>query len=120
MKSFVSSLLIFALLLGGMILNYHYINDTCDTLAARIDALPPCGEAEDAIAALGAFWEAHKGKIELSVSGSDIEYFEESLAELTVANQEKEEADFATAKALLLEGVKRLRRLEQLDFVHLL
>ena len=63
MKSFVSSLLIFALLLGGMILNYHYINDTCDTLAARIDALPPCGEAEDAILALGAFWETHKGKI---------------------------------------------------------
>ena len=85
MKSFFSSLAIFALMLGMIIWNYLYIEETCATLNQKIEFLPACDQAESAIEDLVSYWEHESNKIGISTSQHTIEKMNDCLSDLCYA-----------------------------------
>ncbi|MBR2464958.1 MAG: hypothetical protein IKB41_05980 [Clostridia bacterium] len=73
MKSFFSSLAIFALMLGMIVCNYLYIEETCATLNEKAVCLPTCEHAELAVKDLVSYWEQESSRIGISTSQHAIE-----------------------------------------------
>ena len=85
MKSFFSSLAIFSLLLGMIIWNYIYIEETCATLTKKIELLPTCEQCEAALEDLIYYWEQESSKIGISTSQHTIEKMNDCLSDLYYA-----------------------------------
>lgn len=85
MKSFFSSLAIFSLLLGMVIWNYIYIEETCATLTKKIEFLPTCEQSEAALEELICYWEKESSKIGISTSQHTIEKMNDCLSDLYYA-----------------------------------
>lgn len=85
MKSFVASILVFGVLLCVIFINYNYVLRVCEELEQKIDALPACGEATEAINDLVERWETESRKLKLSISLRQIDKMEECLSDLYYA-----------------------------------
>lgn len=113
MKTFVVSLVFFALLLGVICWNYIFINSMADEMDRQITELPACTQAQDALAALTSYWEARYAIAGLSVSYEVLYEVEENLADLRSAAALGEDSDFEAARERAHASIRQLRRLEQ-------
>lgn len=98
MKSFLGSLLVFALMLGMIISNYLYITRACEEIARKIEDLPPCEEATDAAAELESYWKDRKAIFSISISKQQLDKMALCVAELSHAT--------ATGDARLFERTR--------------
>ena len=85
MKSFVASILVFSALLGVILLNYCYVLRVCKEFEEKVDALPECGAAAEAVDELVGFWNEKSRKLKFSLSLHEIDKMEECLADLCYA-----------------------------------
>ena len=85
MKSFVASMLVFGMLLCAILLNYNYVLRVCVELEQKIDTLPACSEAAEAVDDLMKRWETESRKLKLSISLHQIDKMEECLSDLYYA-----------------------------------
>lgn len=86
MKSFVISAIIFCLLLGVILLNYCYVLRVCNELEEKIDALPDCSTAGEAVREMIDFFEKESRKLKLSLPLRQLDKMEECLADLSYAS----------------------------------
>ena len=115
MKSFFCSLGIFILMLGLIVWNYVYMASTCDALAEKIEALPACDGADDALAALSEYWDREKNKIGISVSQHTIDKMNDCMAELKYAVKNRDAQIFECARYRAISIVEELRDAESLS-----
>ena len=122
MRSFAIALLLLAVLLGGVIRNYFFINETAEELLTRIDALPSV-DSDDClprVKELADYWEERTELVSLSVCYPSIDRVSEQIA-LTIACVECQDVySYCSAVALLRDTVTDLRRLERFAVGNLL
>ena len=117
MKTFVISLLLFALMIFAIVWNFFYINNTADTLLAFANTLPEssAGALERAEALLD-FWRKRIDFVGFSVGYTVLDRISEQAISLVTAAKYESDFDYRLAKALLADAVKDMRRLEQFSF----
>lgn len=113
MKTFVASLIFFALLLGAICWNCIFINSMADEMNRRVTEIPSYADAKDALDSLSAYWEKRHAIASLSVSYEVLYEVEENLSDLRSAAAQNEESDFEEARSRVLVSIRQLRRLEQ-------
>lgn len=119
MKTFIITLVIFALLLAAITFNFHYINNTCDALEAKISALTP-SSSESELVSLWELWCREKRYISLSVCAGATEEFEDRLIELIAMQKTDAGTAFFRARALAVSALSSIRRLERFNLDNLL
>ena len=122
MKAFTAALILLALILTGIAVNYIYINKTADAMHERLDALSDIGdEACVAEAAeLLLFWEDHADTVGLSVNFVILDRVSEQARTLLTCAEAKDLYGFAVARSLLRDAVEDMRRLEGFGIGNLL
>ena len=114
MKSFFCSLAIFALMLGVIICNHFYIVRTCETLAQKIELLPPCSNAHVAVNELVAYWERKQSKIDISISQHTVDKMNECLHEIEYAIQHEDAQIYEWARYRALSIIEEIKDAESL------
>lgn len=117
MKSFIAICIIFAVMLGCVILNCLYIARVSDTLTAMAQALPRADRTEccDAVEQLDGYWQEHRDTVALSVSFVDLNRISDVLSTLKAYAASGATSDFECARGLLLNAISELRRLESFE-----
>ncbi len=114
MKTFIIAICTFSLLLGLIGWSVFFVNSTMNELEREITSLPPCAEADGALAQAEAFWREKRTALSLSVSYSEIRDMDVSLAEMRAAVTEGDALQFETARLTALGAVDDIRRLERI------
>ena len=114
MKSFFSSLAIFTLMLGMIIWNYIYIEETCATLNQKTEFLPACGQAQAALEDLVCYWEQESTMIGISTSQHAIEKMNECLSDLCYAAANNDVQIFECARYRAITVIKEIKDAESL------
>lgn len=115
MKSFFSSLAIFALMLGMIVCNYLYIEETCAALHEKIELLPTCEQANSAVEDLVSYWEGESCKIGLSTSQHIIDKMNDCLSELCYAVANGDTQFFECARYRAIGIIKEIEDAESLQ-----
>lgn len=113
MKTFYAALVLFAILLGAVALNFYHINHVADELNRQLEALPACEEAQEALDGMYVYWEAHKKCASLSISYEVLYQMEENITDMKSAVAKKEDSEYEKARALMSISIKQMRRLEK-------
>ena len=119
MRTFIVTLLIFALLIAAITFNFHYINNICDQLENKIDVLT-LQDSEEEINALWKLWQQEKSYISLSVCSSATEEFEDRLLEVIAMQKIGDQSAFYRARTLAVGALSSIRRLERFNLDNLL
>ncbi|MBE6590338.1 MAG: DUF4363 family protein [Ruminococcaceae bacterium] len=121
MKSFITTLILLSSVLLLSLLNCRYVNAVADDLYTMIDELPPIGDARTLQAAkeIKEFWEKEEMLVELTVSYPFVDRISEQAALLAASAQAKDLYGFESARTLLFDAVKDMRRAEQFSFENL-
>ena len=113
MKTFCAAILLFAVLLGAVILNFYHINRVADELGRQLEALPACEDAAGALEEMYGYWDRRKKGISLSVSYEVMYQIEENITDMRSAAASSESAEYEKARALTRISLKQMRRLEK-------
>jgi len=119
MKTFYASLVLFAVLLVAVVLNFNHINDVADELNRQLDALPACEEGQAALDEMYAYWDSHKKCISLSVSYEVMYQMEENITDMKSAVAKQEDAEYEKSRALMRISIRQMRRLEKISIDNL-
>ena len=122
MKSFAASLILLAVMLGGMAWNAVYINRVADRLNAMLDAMPDSDDADSAQAAAAGreYWESNAPYVGLSVGYTVTDRVSEQTAVLAACAACGDFYGYRSALALLRDAIGDMRRLEQFSIENLL
>ena len=117
MKSFVITLLLLSLMLGGILVNYLYINNVANGLSIQLDALPLTGDEECASMAreILSYWETHADWVDLSVSFPLVDRVGEQLNVLIACAECGDYYGYRSTLAILKDAVKDIKRLERIS-----
>lgn len=117
MKSFIITLLLLALMLGGILVNHLYINNVANRLSALLDELPLAGDAESARMAreILSYWEANADWVDLSVSFPLVDRVGEQLNVLIACAECGDYYGYRSTLAILKDAVKDIKRLEKIS-----
>jgi hypothetical protein len=114
MKSFFSSLAIFALMLGMIVCNYLYIEETCATLNEKAVCLPTCEHAELAVKDLVSYWESESKNIRVSTSQYVVNKMNDYLSDLCYAVANNDAQFFECARYRAISIIKEIKNAESL------
>ncbi len=116
MKSFVITLLLLLLMLGGILVNHLYINKVANSLLSGLDSMPQeCNEESTSQAReLLSYWEAHADRVDLSVSFPLVDRVGEQLNVLIACAECGDLYGYRSTLAILKDAVKDIKRLERL------
>lgn len=115
MKSFWITVLLLALMTGGVIANHLYIKEVFDTMEARLDTLPDVGESDCLSRAeeLTAYWEEQVDLVSLSVSYTIVDRISEHAETLVACAECNDLFGYRTARVLLLDAIGDMMRFEK-------
>ena len=120
MRALVISVVIFALLCAVIAANLAYINDVTEELrykAARLDIKDE--RALDLIAEIEDKWKKSEAIFSLSVSYKELDFFGETLISLREAYKVGEKFEFERHKALLIDAIDGMSRLERFSIINI-
>lgn len=122
MKSLYVSLVLFAVMLGGIVTNFVYINRTADKMTEMLDALPALTEPAclEATQEICDFWLEEADLVALSVSYTVVDRVSEQAALLVSCAACHDFYGYHSALALLKDAVGDMRRLERFSIGNLL
>ena len=122
MRSFVLSLVLFAVMLAGIAGNALFIHHLCDDLLARIDALPNQAQSGSLAAfdALHAHWERMHNWVSLSVSYVQMNQVRDALTAMTAHYANGTDADYFLAREQLRLAIEEMCRFEMLAWDNLI
>ena len=115
MKQVVIVLVLFGLMIGGIVWNGIYINKEGSRISARLEELPeaPGEEAARMARELEESWKKESKIAGLSVGATAMDRVSETLAQLVAAAECGDYYGYHSARALLLDVVNDLPRLER-------
>ena len=117
MKSLLTTLLLFVLMLGGITANALYVNHVADDLEQAILSLPDVRAANcvSSVSALQASWERRADFIEFASGFSAVDRISEHLSSLLACASLGDVYGYHAARVLLLDAVSDMRRPENLS-----
>ena len=113
MKTFITSLCLFALLIGAILFNCAFVQRTVTELEGALRALPECEEALADVQALEAYWDKCHNELSFSISFSEIKAMDDCIIRLRVAAEQRERYEFELARADAFDAVDHMHRLER-------
>ena len=113
MKTFITSLCLFALLIGAILLNCAFVRRTVTELEGALRALPECEEALAAVQALEEYWSKCHNELSFSISFTEIKAMDDCIIRLRVAAEHRERYEFELARADAFDAVDHMHRLER-------
>ena len=121
MRTLIISSAIFLALCVAMFLNYRYINETADELVFLTQSLS-LGEGDciSKIDEIEKKWKKSSSVFSLTVSFKDIDYLGETLLSLKSAAENENEVEFEKYKALFIDAIDGVRRLEKFSIINIL
>lgn len=108
MRSFLISLILFALVLGGIFLNSRYLSRLSEEMYDTLEAIPAFSEeASDEIRVAGTerlarLWEKHRKTVSFTVLTHTVEGIDDRLGALQAALRYRDAVEFDTAREHLL------------------
>ena len=122
MKSLIATVLLLVLMLGAVVGNFFYINQTADKMSALAEELPqfPKEECVPKAKELLQFWESHAHTVTLSVGYTLADRVTEQAKLLLAAAECGDLYGYQTALTLLEDAISDMRRLEQFSIENLL
>ena len=119
MKSFVVSIILAALMISVIVLNALYINNVGDRAETAVLSLPSPPDPACVAAAerLEQDWKRYARQVHISVNHTLVDRIEEHLATLTACASCGDVYGFYTARALALDALEDMRRLEHVNAV---
>ena len=116
MRSFILSIVLFAVMLAGIIGNAVFINRLCDDMLTDLDTLPAQIESGNtaAVNAMRARWERAHSWLSLSVSYVEMNHVRDTLAALHAHCETGTDSDYALAREQLRLAIEEVRRFELL------
>lgn len=120
MRALVISIILFGILCAVIAANFVYINDTADELrnmAAMLDIENKHSEA--IIEEIDKKWKKSEKIFSLSVSYKELDFFGETLISLREAYKSGEKFEFERHKALLLDALDGMSRLERFSVANI-
>ena len=121
MRTLIITLSLFLVLCVGMSINFVYINSVTQeltTLTEKLDVSSP-SECNDTIKEIRDLWEKSIPLFSLSVSFREIDYLGETLLALSAACENRDEVEFERYRALLIDALDGVSRLEQFSIVNI-
>lgn len=115
MKSFVATLILLSIVIGGTVWNFQFVNRTADRMDDLIAALPGIENA-DCLAKtqeIRAYWEERVPALRFSVGYAYLDRVGEQTALLCACAEIGDLFGFRSAAALLSDAVKDMRRGER-------
>lgn len=119
MKSFVATVIL-ALLMGtGILINHYVISSVSEKVEAAVEALPSPTDPScaDAAAVLEKQWKRKAALIHVSVNHTVVDRIGEQLATLSACASCGDLYGFYTARAMALDALEDMRRLERISAV---
>lgn len=119
MKSFLISLILALLMVGGVVMNGIYINEVGNRIQKDAEQLPlPTDPSCLAmVSKLETQWKKDARWIHISVNHSIVDRIGEQASTLVACAQSRDIYGFYTARALLLDAVEDMQRLEHIRAV---
>lgn len=117
MRSFVVTVILFAVMLAGIALNALYINNVANGMLLRMEKLrtAPQEERLQLANALCQYWRDHEPLAKLSVNRLLIDRINQNLSLIHACTEIRDPFGFASALALLRESVTDMQRAEALS-----
>ena len=122
MRGLVISLILFAILLILITSNFFYVNKVIGNMTNEAHSLKeiPSEENTKIINRLKKDWEQKSIWLSFSVSSDDLEELSDIIDSLEAANKVKNVNQFQIHKALLLNAIEKIGRLEKLSIKNIL
>ena len=119
MKSFAAAIVLACLMAFGILFNCSYINNVGEKIEATVDQLPdPTSPQCLALAKeLESDWKNQSKWIHISVNHTIVDRIGEQIATLVACAECGDLHGFYTARALLLDAVGDMKRLERITAV---
>ena len=116
MRSFIFSIVLFAVMLTGIVCNAVAVNRLCDDMLADLDTLPGFIESGNTayVNAMHIRWERAHSWLSLSVSYIEMNHVRDALAALHAHCETGTDSDYALAREQLQLAIEEVRRFELL------
>ncbi len=114
MKTFVFSLILFALMLFCIAINYFYINRLADELLVMVAEAPRIDfeGCYSALSKIDDYWEAERGIAHLSVNYAELNRISDAISSMKAFAAASNGSEYENARQLLLGAIQKMRRLE--------
>ena len=118
MRSFIFTLLLFAVMLAGIAWNAAAVDRLCDDMLTALDRLPAAIQParSDAINAIGIRWDHANRWLSLSVSSIEMDRVRDALTALAAHSTGENDADYVLAREQLRQAIEEMRRFELLTW----
>ena len=122
MKSFIATIILFAIFLSGIILNSIYMKKGSEALIKSANELKDCSwdNFSNRLEELDSQWKRFRNLAEFSSSNTELEKIDLTIKEMKVYANKKIAADYAAANERLIFLLSELTRLEKLSFAGLI
>ena len=119
MKSFLVSLVLIVLMIGGVTVNCIYINKVGNRIQESTEQLPIPSEPDclQMVSELEKQWKKDAQWIHISVNHTIVDRIGEQTSTLVACAQSGDLYGFYTARALLLDAVEDMQRLEHVQAI---
>ena len=121
MKSLIATVVLLSTVLLLTVLNFHYVNSTVEELQEMLETLPDVNAPHcvERAKEIEEYWERKQTVIDLTVSYPFIDRIGEQAALLVACASAKDLYGFESARTLLYDATKDLRRAEQFSVKNL-
>lgn len=117
MKSFIATLVLLGMMLGGILVNCIYINNVANDMLDAAEELRFL-EGEESVLraiALHEYWQKRVKLVDLSVNYLLIERVNQNLSLVVTCAKAQDHFGYLSALALLIDAIEDMRRLEELS-----
>ena len=122
MKALVISLLLFALMLGTLVLNAEYLSDIAEELELYTRSIPSFSEnasydpsRTEELDLLAEFWKRERKKVSLSVTVRIAEEIDEKICNMKAALTHDDKTEFDSSREHLLRIADGLRQYDRIS-----
>ena len=122
MRGFITTSVLFILLVIGMFLNYFFVNEVHDHMhsLAKMISTDDIKKNESVIIELQNYWDKKNAFLCLSVSFREIDELSCSLDSLEAANKNYDKVQIAIYKEHLQNDIDAIMRLERISIKNIL
>lgn len=115
MKSFIVALLLFLLMVGLVILNSFYVNQTLEKISELSDEISNSEQCHSALNELIEYWFDSRALLGFSIKETKLERMTELIESLKSACQAKDTGEIKRICALIRELCKETRDYEKIS-----
>ena len=116
MRSFITAILLFVILIASVTANALYINSVCSKIDATAESLTNASNKQALISELKSLWKKNVKIFNLSIRVNEIERMNDLIESLSASYDAQNDAEFKKYCTLISELAQDLAHYETLSF----